>query len=712
MPLPILKWTVAVYLAVVTASLPAAGQAAGDNQTTLHAEAVLKPIEIKAAAEKGREFEPTRPSIRLKDNALRERIGNTLGETLGDEAGVSNSTFGPGVGLPVVRGMSGPRVRLLSNGLATHDATTFSPDHAASIESILADEVQVMRGPATIRYGGNAIGGAVNVIDNRIPGRVPRQPVSGMVQSRYNFNGNENINAFKIDAGTGRFAMHVDGFMRHRNNISINGCAVDDNAVQQQFGLINTRNTCGFVANTGAASQGGSLGGSLFADVGMVGASATMLDNKYGIPPSASSHSHAGGSSDASIDLLNRRYDGRMEFWGSGKWVDLVRLSVSRVHYRHHEKAGNTIATTFRNDALDGRLEVEHRLGPRITGVVGGQMMNRDFSALGAEAFIPQTNTFTTAAYIHERLDITDTLRLEGGWRHDQSKVISGPQPTVDGRVLNFPARSFSLQNRSIGLTWQYAEKSTFGVIFSESKRAPEVHELYSFGPHLATHTFDTGNSNLKVESMKSLDLTWDADTGWVRVNGALFLNDAENFIFQRNVPSIFFDADEGRFRTRCVSLDQCLSVARYEQSSARFMGYEAEATFRILSAVTPPVEVTLFSDYVHSRLDQIREDVPRQPPLRYGMQLVTVTGPWSARLRYTHAHAQDRPGTNETKTNGYNLLNLHASYQRKVMGRTGSVFLRARNLLNEEIRSSTSFLRNFSPEPGRSVELGVELLL
>lgn len=706
---PMLSWFVMINIVMAT-SLPAAFAQTAAIRPAAGTETTLKPIEIKAASEEAPR-EPPRPTVKLRGDALRERAGNTLGETLSDEAGISNSTFGPGVGLPVIRGMSGPRVRLLNNGLATHDATTFSPDHAASIESILADEIQVMRGPATIRYGGNAIGGAVNVIDNRIPQRVPKQVITGMVQSRYNFNGNESTNAFKVDAGTGRFAMHIDGFIRRRDNISINGCAVDDKAIQQQFGLINTRNTCGHVANTGAQSQGGSVGGSLFADMGMVGASATMLDNTYGIPPSAGSHSHGGGGSDVSIDLANRRYDGRMEIWGSGKWIDRIKLNVSRVHYRHHEKAGGAIATTFRNEALDGRLEVEHRLGSRISGVIGGQMMNRDFSALGAEAFIPETNTFSTAAYIHERLDITDTLRLEGGWRYDRLRLLAGPQSTVDGRILNFPGRSFSVESRSISLTWQYANKSTVGIIFSGSKRAPEVHELYSFGPHLATHTFDVGNSNLKVESMRSLDLTWNADATWIRLNGALFLNDVDNFVFQRSIPNIFFDADEGRFRTRCVSLDECLPVVNYEQASARFMGYEAEATLRVLSDIVPPVEVTLFSDYVHARFTATNENVPRQPPLRYGVQLATASGPWSARIRYTHANAQDRAGVNETETKGYNLLNLHASYRHKVMGRPGSVFVRARNLLNEEIRSSTSFLRNFSPEPGRSVELGVELV-
>ena len=158
------------------------------------------------------------------------------------------------------------------------------------------------------------------------------------------------------------------------------------------------------------------------------------------------------------------------------------------------------------------------------------------------------------------------------------------------------------------------------------------------------------------------------------------------------------------------MSLDECLPVVRYEQSKARFMGYEAEATLRLPSGMLPPIEFTLFSDYVHAQLTATSEAVPRQPPMRYGMQLATATGPWSARIRYTHANAQDRAGINETETRGYNLLNLHASYRSKIAGRTAVIFLRGRNLLNEQIRSSTSFLRNFSPEPGRSIELGVEL--
>ena len=188
----------------VVADLPLArAEAAGNPSASTNAGTMLKPIEIKATPGLVK-HDSSQPIVKLRSDALRERIGNTLGETLSDEAGVSNSTFGPGVGLPVIRGMSGPRVRLLNNGLATHDATTFSPDHAASTESILADEIQVMRGPATIRYGGHAMGGAVNIIDNRIPQRVPKSPVTGMVQSRYNFNGNEHTHAFKLDAGAGR----------------------------------------------------------------------------------------------------------------------------------------------------------------------------------------------------------------------------------------------------------------------------------------------------------------------------------------------------------------------------------------------------------------------------------------------------------------------------------------------------------------------------
>lgn len=667
----------------------------------------LAPVEVQAAPIADEPLvEPTRPGSRLGGAALRERKAGTLGATIGDEMGVANATFGPGVGLPVIRGLSGSRVRILSNGGATHDASWISPDHATSADPTLADEVRILRGPATIRYGGGAIGGAVEVLDGRIPSRPPQTPLGGAFEGRYGTNGTETDAAARLDAGSRRVAVHAGGFARSRGNISIPGCAIDGTAVQQQFGLANVFNTCGYVANSDSRSAGGSVGASTFLDRGFVGGAFNGLNADYGIPPTPASH---GGLADkVRINLRNRRYDTRAEVFGDGRWIDRVRLDFTHVDYRHNEMENGQVATTFRNDAKDGRLEAEHFLGESVSGLIGGQILHRDFSALGEEAFVPPTTLRADALYIVERL-VIGPFQLEGGWRREWQDVEAAPQRTVDRRLLVFPPRSFDVDSYSVAASWAFDRKVRAGVIFSRAMRAPEVQELYSFGPHLATATFDVGTSTLKAEALRSLDLTFDADTERWRVATALFRSAASNFIYQRTLPNLFYDTEERRFRARCVRLEQCLPVTQYAQSDARFHGYEVDVGVRFFLDAIGPMELSAFSDYVRGELPRLGQDVPRLPPRRYGVQLAKLGETWSARLRFTRAEAQDRPGVGETSTAGYKLLDFYASYALPRAGRAAPVaFLAARNLLDEEIRNSTSFLRNYAPEPGRSVTLGL----
>ena len=688
----------------VALSVPARAQSSAAVPT----ETILKEVEVRDSAEQERPREPLRPSHRLQGEALRERGGETLGEAIGDEMGVANSSFGPGVGLPVIRGLSGARVRVLSNGGASHDASTFSPDHATSAEAMLADEVRILRGPATVRYGGGAIGGAIDVIDNRIPRRLPVRPLTGVVQGRHNANGDVNAGSFKLDARAGsNLALHASGFSRRRNFSQIKGCAVDTEATRAQFGLINTRNTCGHVDNTNARADALTLGGAAYGEIGMIGVAASRLANNYGVPPAAG---HLHGDGGVRIDLANERYDLRSEIWGKGGVIENVRLEMGRTRYRHHEIEGTRIATTFQNEVLDTRLEVEHRFNKRLAGTLGMQSVDRTFSALGVESFIPRTVTAGSALYLTEQLDLDGGLRLEAGWRRERQSTSADPQRTVDNRLLRFPLRTFRIESHSVAVSWAFAPRSSVALIHARSTRAPDVHELYSFGPHLATNTFDVGVSNLRVESMRSKDLTLDTDFKWGRVNATLFESSADNFIFQRSAGNLFFDTDENRFRARCVSLDQCLPVTRYDQADARFRGYEIELTLRLKSELLGASELTLFSDRVRGRLPLRNEDVPRLPTPRYGVQWAKNAGPWSWRVRYTLVEPQAFPGANETATRGHALLNAYASYRQRIHGQEAILFLRGRNLLNQEVRNATSFLRNFSPEPGLSLEAGVEV--
>jgi iron complex outermembrane receptor protein len=665
----------------------------------------LAPVEVRGQVEPDTP-EPTRPSSRLRGDALRERAARTIGETIGDEPGVANASFGPGVGLPVIRGLSGPRVRMLTNGSATHDAGMFSPDHASTVEAVLADEVRVLRGPSTIRYGGGAIGGVVDVRDGRIPDRLPERRFSGAAQTRFGFNGNEFVQALSAKGRAGRIALHGDGFYRDRSNVSIPGCTIDEAAVRQQFGLINNRTSCGYIPNSDALSRGGSFGASAFGEIGYVGGSLSALDNNYGIPPSAGSH--GGPDAPARIDLSNRRGDARMEWWIDRGVLETVRLDYGRVRYRHNEVESGVVATRFSNDADDWRVEAATRISEQLSGFIGLQRLDRVFSALGEEAFVPVTDTGSTAVYLMQRLSL-GSVDLEAGWRTERQSVVAQPQRTVDGRVLVFPSTEFSAESYSLATTWRWQPNSSLRGILGRAVRAPEVHELYSFGAHLATRTFDVGNARLSTEAMKTFDVTLDHDFGFGRIEVTGFRNDASGFIYQRTASGIFWDTEEQRFRARCVRLEDCLPVTRYEQSEARFTGYEIDSTFPLNTQVLGRMELSVFADRVRGRLTALGEDVPRLPPGRYGVEVRKVLEDWRMRLRVTRAAAQDAPGANETPTAGYVAMGAYASRRIRMGDQQVVVFVNARNLLDRQIRNSTSFLRSFSPEPGRSIELGIE---
>ena len=643
---------------------------------------------------------------RLRGEALRDRKGATLGETVGDEAGVHNASFGTGVGLPVIRGLSGARVKVLSNGGGTHDATTFSPDHASTADTAVADSVRILRGPATIRYGGGAIGGVVDVADERIPTRLPQKALSGAVDLGYNTNASERISSLRLDGGRGPFALHASASSRDRGDARIAGCAVDDDAVQQQFGLINTRNSCGRLYNSDARAASGTLGGSLFIGNALLGAAVNNASNDYGIPP-APGHSH-GGDDRVRIVMDNRRVDTRAEWLGEG-WLQALRYTGAHVDYRHDEVDQGAVATTFRNKAIEQRIELELAFGEHLGGTVGVHHTRRDFSALGVEAFIPQTSMRSSALYATQHIDVS-SLRFELGWRGEMTRMEAGDRELAGGFAVSFPRRHINAQSTSASLRWQAADALSFTVSAAHAERAPEIHELYSLGAHLATRTYDLGDPSLNKEGARSIDLSALYEDARLRAAVSVYANDVSNYIFQRS-EAFFYDTAEEQFRFACVRLEECLQVVQYAQSRAKLRGFEAELALKWAASRFGDVEWSVFADAVRARLPALDEDVPRMPPLRFGTQLAARKGAWSGRVRITRHAAQDRPGANETASDGYTLVGANLNHVRPLDGgRTLTLYLKARNLLNTEARNPVSFLRSFSPEPGRSVEAGLSL--
>lgn len=672
----------------------------------------------------------------LKGKALQLQQSDTLGKTLEQELGVSNATFGPGVGLPVVRGLTGSRVRLLQSGIGSHDASSLSPDHAVAIEPLFAEEITVLRGPETIRYGGNAIGGIVDVKDNRIPERLPKKLIEGAVASRYDTNGEGTNSAFKVDIGKEWLAFNIAGFFRSRGDTQIPGQALDAAFIEQQFGLTGVNNASGTIPNTDSESLGGSVGLSWLGDQGMAGLSVSHTDNQYGVPKGshALDPNHLGdglelilpqindlrGFEDIlgpqalfpniRLDMQQTRYDFKSEWYDPLPGIERIGFRYGLVDYQHIELERGLPFTTFTNDVGEGRLEIDHHGLDNLAGTVGVQWTNRDFSALGVETYVPETQQdslgfYTTQAYTLDQFEFKLGLRTEQSWIDPSASALKLRGSALPATPLPDELK-FQADSVSFAIKWAFLEQANLTLTLNRGKRSPDIQELLSLGPHLSTRSFDIGNVQLKNETVNMVDLgiDWQADRVGLRANA--YYNQTDDFIYQRNTGFVY-EVDTEVIRQRCVSAAECVPMYAYDQRDATFIGYEAEAKGILTKLQQGDLSLKLFSDYVRGTFSD--GDVPRMPPLRYGAELGFGNAVWNTALRYTRSEAQEHAGLNENTTRGFNLLTATADYQLKLDDALQvSLFAKAANLLNEEMRSSVSFLRNYAPEPGRSFVFGL----
>lgn len=657
------------------------------------------------------------PVTVLQADELRNKASATLGATLQDELGVANASFGPNVGLPVIRGQSGSRVRAMVNGSGAHDASTISADHGVMVEPGLAERITVHRGPSAIRFGGDAIGGAVDVDYERIPQELPPSP-RGRAELR--LGEGSHVALARAEGGVGEggtgLAWHADAHRRRKDVARIRGWAIDEAAVKQQFFLVSGRNTEGYIANSDSSGEGGAVGASAVFGAGFIGASASTLKLEYGLPPGAHSHSHGGTPPPVGeepeervrIAAEQRRAEVHGEWRRPGATWQLLRLRFADTRYHHDEVNNGAVETRFTNDVREARLEAEHSFAAGHRGTLGVHVQHRDFSALGAEAFVPRTRMRGHALFAVEKLELAPWT-VELGLRADHRTARPDAQPTNLGIVVELPDRRFHFGNLSVAVTRALGAGKLTATHWRAS-RAPDVQELYSLGPHIATRTYDFGNSALELERLHGWNLAGEQHWGAWSLRANAFHYDARDHIYQRSL-GVFYAADKQQFRALCAQLDQCLPVTRYEQVDARFHGYEAELSRELAELDGGALTLSAFADQVRGRLVSLGRDVPRQPAARWGLRLDATRGPWAADLRGLRTRAQTRPGENETATAA--SVQWHASLRwtsPQTSGLRWSAYLVARNLTNQAVRNSTSFLRNYAPEPGRTVEAGIEI--
>ncbi len=622
-----------------------------------------------------------KPVTVLHDEELILKSRGTIGETLKQEPGVHGQSFGPGVGLPVIRGQSGPRVRVLTNGLGVNDASQASPDHASGSVPLLADRVEILRGPATLLYGSGAIGGVVNVIDNRIPTQVPDKVFGITFQQKYDSALDESSSAFKLEGGSGNFAYHFDGFYRDNDDIDIGGLAIDVPRAQvSDPGLVVDENPDGTLNNSSSRAKGGTAGLSFFGDSGFVGFSANTLENIYGVPPEG----EAGGET-IRILLKQSKYDFKSEWNNPISFLEAIRTRLSYTDYQHTEGE----EALFRNDTFEGRVEAPHKPFAGLNGVFGIQMISSRFSALEIEDnefLVPVTRSNNFSFFAQEEFAIGNTV-TEFGLRIEHATV----DPIDDATV---PYKSYIPVSASVSELWNINDNNIVTLAFTHSERAPQVQELFFEGFHEATRVFERGNPNLRKEKSNNIDLGYKLISKWVNVQVDLFYNWVQDYIFLQRTGALVMGDPE----------------AVNQQANARLYGYESKIIFHLLKNRQGDFDLTLFSDFTRAELTN-DVDVPQIPPLRWGFQVDHALGNWNSNVRLTRAERQNHPGLNEADTPGYFLLNITTQYQVKdFKGANLLVYAKGNNLLDEDIRNSASFLRNFAPEPGIGAEVGVRI--
>ena len=629
------------------------------------------------------------PVTVLHGDNLRMKAGGTIGETLQNELGVHGQAFGPGVGLPVIRGQDGPRVRVMSNGLGNNDASQNSPDHASIAVPLNAERIEILRGPATLLYGSGAIGGVVNVIDNRIPEKVPDQLVGGSLEQKYNTVSNNRQTAFKVDGGKNKFAYHFDGYFQKSDDLEVGGDAIDvTRANYSQPSLDIGDNTSGFVKNTEADNLSLTAGGSFVSDSGFFGFSANVVDMEYQIPV----RGEVGGE-ESNIEMEQTKVDFKGGLKNLDGFFSKVNAKLSFTDYEHTE----ALEALFQNDTFEGRMDATHKPIFGMDGVMGFQVTHSLFSAREGDLNLtpqagdyinPETRTNSYAVFAQESFDLGSNNVGQFGLRIEHD--------IIDPLNSSYRDNHYTPVSLSVSDLWTIDNEKSISLAITRSQRAPIANELYFEGDHEATATYQKGNPNLNMETSYNIDMGYKLNSKKVAFEFNLFHNWANDYIYSA--------------RTGGTGGDENNPEVLYEQTAATFMGYEAQLVYHIGEVNSQDVDLTLFSDYTRGKLDN-NGDVPRIPPLRLGFQLDHRNGNWKSNLRLTRALSQGHSGVNEADTPGYNLLNLNTHYHIEDFKKADMViYAKGNNLLNENIRNSASFLRNFQPEGGIGAELGIRI--
>jgi len=626
------------------------------------------------------------PTTVLEGDDLTLQQKGSLGETLGKQPGVSSSYFGPGASRPIIRGQDGDRIRILRNGVGALDASSLSYDHAVPLDPVNVDRIEIVRGPAALLYGGSAIGGVVNTFDNRIPTEAI-EGIHGAGELRYGGADTTRSSAGKLEAGNGTFALHIDANAREFNDLKIPGYAktADQRARDDDEGGDRKHR----LGNSDGRQDGGSVGGSYTWDDGYAGVSYSNYDSNYGSP----------AEQDVRIRMQQEHYAFASEIRNLSGPFTSVKVDAGYTDYKHVEIEDGVAGTTFKNKGYEARVEARHQPIGQVNGVVGAQVTQGEFSALGEEAFVPKTDTDAAALFILEELQATDRLKLSLGGRIEHTNV--DPDAAGNERFVAADKSSdFTAGSISSGAVYTLTPIWSLAATLGYTERAPTFYELYANGAHVATGTYELGDANLSKEKAVSSDLALRFDNGTHKGSVGVFYSHFSNYIGLLGTGRTL--NDDGQ--------DDPNGIPEFKYSGvrARFTGFEAQDHWKLGESRYGSFALELSGDYTRATNLDTGEALPRIAPLRLNSGLLWELNKWQARIDVEHAASQGRVPDNETGTSGYTTLGASAGYHFDVGASKWLAFVNAENLTNQTVRYASSILRDIAPAEGRSIQVGL----
>jgi len=631
----------------------------------------------------------------LSQEALQVAMMPTLGETLSELPGISSTYFGPGASRPVIRGMDGPRVRVLLNGLGSLDASVTSPDHAVGTEGLLTSRIEVIRGAGTLLYGSSSIGGVVNVDDGRIPLELPSGPIEGEVRALYNSAASDKGASLGLTTGAGPLALRASGAFAQSNDLSIPGYAVSAALVAEQPGI--ERGPFGVALSTQTDRLAGTVGGAWVSGENRLGLSYGVIDSNYGSPSEP--------GEPIEIDLHQERIDAQGQWSEPLPYLRKAEFKYGYSDYAHdeiEEEGVPIVASSVMSHAHEARLDLFHDpIGP-VKGRFGVQLLHRDFNVAGAEAFVPDSTTENWGFFALEEYE-RGPVRLELGARAEHQSIESNDQ--------NF-ARDFNAFSFSLGASYSFLDGWISGLSLSRTERPPAAEELLSNGAHLATGGFDVGNPNLVKESGVMVEGTVKRRAG--RWTGALNLywSGFSDFIYQEN--GEYCDpGEDAQGAPICVTNQASGELQRREfvQKDVDFWGGEVLGSYRFYESKHYTGALDIAFDWVRAELaDGSGGTIPRIPPHRLKFGLEGKSRYADLRGEIWWVGAQDRVAENELPTDSYLMLNLILTAHPFPNQRNVTLVAQGRNLLDEEARIHSSFLKDKLPLAGRQASLNINV--